>query len=86
MGQRLIRQRTKLAADPQGWRAARGLRSAGAYDKVVGLQELTELEEVISYKTAPSEEKQQLIRRVWGRRLLGMEENVAGPAADVWLW
>ena len=47
-----------------------------AYDKIVGLQELTELEEVITYKTNPSEENRRLIRQVWRQRLLGMEENV----------
>lgn len=48
-----------------------------AYDNIVISQQLSELEEVISYKTHP--QRRPAIRETWKKRLLG-----AKPDVDVW--
>eukprot|EP01125_Pyxidicula_operculata_P006159 TRINITY_DN2146_c0_g2_i1.p1 TRINITY_DN2146_c0_g2~~TRINITY_DN2146_c0_g2_i1.p1 ORF type:complete len:2397 (-),score=492.72 TRINITY_DN2146_c0_g2_i1:292-6513(-) len=49
-----------------------------AYDVVVKVQQLTELEEIMSFKTA-KEERQMMIKKLWRNRLNGVERNV-----EVW--
>uniref|UniRef100_A0A6B2KWQ4 non-specific serine/threonine protein kinase n=1 Tax=Arcella intermedia TaxID=1963864 RepID=A0A6B2KWQ4_9EUKA len=49
-----------------------------AYDVVVRIQQLTELEEVITYKTS-SQERKEMIKTLWENRLAGVERNV-----EVW--
>jgi phosphatidylinositol kinase/protein kinase (PI-3 family) len=50
-----------------------------AYRAVVKVQQLTELEEVISYKQCSSQVDRMRIRRMWTRRLMGAQHDV-----DVW--
>lgn len=51
-----------------------------AYNVVVRTQMITELEEIIEYKKLPTlDEKKQVMRNTWRKRLLGCQKNV-----DVW--
>lgn len=50
-----------------------------AYTMVVKLQQLTEMEEIILYKSSDSDKKKALIRKMWTERLKGCQHNV-----DVW--
>jgi FKBP12-rapamycin complex-associated protein len=51
-----------------------------AYDVVVRIQQLTELEEVVTYKKLSNDlEKRELLRKLWRKRLEGVERNV-----EVW--
>ncbi|GMM54893.1 phosphatidylinositol kinase-related protein kinase [Maudiozyma humilis] len=51
-----------------------------AYNVVVRSQLITELEEIIAYKTAaPNSEKRLLLKDTWNKRLIGCQRNV-----DVW--
>lgn len=51
-----------------------------AYDVVVRVQMLAELEEIITYKRSVGDpEKQEAMRQTWNKRLLGCQQNV-----EVW--
>ncbi len=51
-----------------------------AYDVVVRIQQLTELEEVVTYKKLSNDlDKRELLRKLWRKRLEGVERNV-----EVW--
>lgn len=50
-----------------------------AYQVVVRVQQMAELEEVIAYKLTDSSEEKALIREMWSRRLKGCQRDV-----DVW--
>lgn len=54
-----------------------------AYDVVVRVQQLSEMEEIVKYKRLNTEgdpeesyEKQLMLRRIWGDRLMGIKRNV----------
>eukprot|EP01125_Pyxidicula_operculata_P012255 TRINITY_DN4020_c0_g1_i2.p1 TRINITY_DN4020_c0_g1~~TRINITY_DN4020_c0_g1_i2.p1 ORF type:complete len:2409 (-),score=332.13 TRINITY_DN4020_c0_g1_i2:1267-8115(-) len=50
-----------------------------AYDVVVRIQQLSELEEIISYKSTTDIEKKTMFTKLWKRRLSAVERNV-----EVW--
>uniref|UniRef100_A0A6B2KWH7 Serine/threonine-protein kinase TOR n=1 Tax=Arcella intermedia TaxID=1963864 RepID=A0A6B2KWH7_9EUKA len=50
-----------------------------AYSDMVRIQQLSELEEIITYKQTLEPEKKLTIQKLWKNRLLGMEKSV-----DVW--
>jgi FKBP12-rapamycin complex-associated protein len=62
-------------ADPEVT-ALVGESYARAYDSIVRLQKIAELEEVIEYKTCEREERRRAIVATWTARLLGMERSV----------
>jgi FKBP12-rapamycin complex-associated protein len=51
-----------------------------AYKLVVTAQQLTEMEEVIAYKSTDQDDKKAMIRRIWSTRLKGAQRSV-----EVWL-
>jgi FKBP12-rapamycin complex-associated protein len=76
--QRFI-DRTRDLLDPE-LTALVGESYTRAYKLVVRVQQLSELEEIIEYKQLKDNpERQNMIRTLWKRRLLGCQHNV-----DVW--
>ena len=47
-----------------------------AYDMIVKVQQLSELEEIIEYKQCSSETRKGVLRQMWQTRLLGARRNV----------
>jgi len=70
-----------------------------AYDVLVRLQQLTEMEEILEYQRTESVERQQQLMQIWTERLKGCERDpdiwhrllcvrslVVPPARDITLW